>query len=124
MFEGLQNLNWIRSSSGDSIEITTYTSDLSYMIDRQTTAIFAGPDLIEGSLGNLSLEKITGSVGADTEFNFEFSTLNEIPIGGNVRVIFEDDTLQPPEDSNQELYCSSNDDSDTFACSYVLHTSG
>ena len=48
-------MNWIRSSSGDSIEITTYTTDLSYMIDRQTSGIFATPDLEEGALSNLSL---------------------------------------------------------------------
>ena len=77
--EGLQNINWIVGSQGDSIEITTYTEDMAYLIDTKTTGIYASPDLEEGALGGLSMSKIPGDVGALTEFTFEFTTLNNVP---------------------------------------------
>ena len=39
--EGLQNINWIVDNPGNSIEITTYTEDLAYIIDTKTTGIYA-----------------------------------------------------------------------------------
>ena len=39
--EGLQNINWIVGTPGDSIEITTYTADLAYLIDTRTVGIYA-----------------------------------------------------------------------------------
>ena len=41
-----------------------------------------------------------------------------------MRVIFEDDTLQPPEDGDSEILCASPDDTQTYACSYTLYPSG
>ena len=50
--------------------------------------------------------------------------MNAIPEGGNVRVILEDDTLQPPEDGGADLLCQSSDGTLIFDCSYVLYPSG
>ena len=70
------------------------------------------------------MNKVTGSVGAVTEFAFEFTTINKIPEGGNVRVAFEDDAVQPPAGDPTDMLCETPDQSMTFDCSYVLYPSG
>ena len=52
----------------NSIEATSYTSDLLYKIDNRTENVRASPSLEEGAISDMSFEKEPGLVGDFTEF--------------------------------------------------------
>lgn len=81
----------------ESIEVTTYTSDLAYKIDQRTSGLETSPALEEGSIQGMTFEKTPGKVGESTSFGFGMTTLNTIPVGGYIQISFEDDSLQTPE---------------------------
>ena len=66
---GLQNPTWIPSQAiVESIEVTTYTSDLLFKIDHKTSGINVSPALEEGTLSSTNFGKTPGRVGAPTDF--------------------------------------------------------
>ena len=87
--EGIQNPAWIPTANTlESIEATTYTSNMLYKIDQKTSGIVANPDLEEGEISAMTLAKVTGFVGESTEFSFTLTTLNFIPEQGYLTVTF------------------------------------
>ena len=64
--------------------MVTLTENKLYKIDESIVGVIASPDLIEGSLINLNLEKEEGKVGESTKFSFSVTTQNQIPLQGKV----------------------------------------
>ena len=117
---GIQNPTWIPSST-DSIEVTSYTSDLDYKIDSRTSNVLASPSLEEGSISDMLFVKTPGLVGALTDFTLEMRTLNLIPIEGYMKIYIQDDSLQLGDSSS--ILCKDQDGT-SFACEAQTHASG
>lgn len=124
VISGIANPAWIPTSDVvDTIEATSFTQNLLYKIDQKTQGIYAGPELIEGSLSNSQFSKTPGLVGDQTSFTFSVTTQNTVPINGYVMIEFADDSLQLSRSMTDPL-CQSSDQTESFACEAQVYPSG